>query len=94
MTQAAECGLAAESPERASIQRLADAQQKGMPSKLPRRKSATSKTRVISPEARRAIEEKNRSMIDEFIATGKVEKCPVRWAGGAWKTKMLGGPEA
>lgn len=48
------------------------------------------KATVMSPEARRAAEERNRQLIEEFIAQGKVTKCPTRWAVGAVSMSMFG----
>lgn len=67
-------------------------QKPGM-SKIPRRRIGP-KVAVMSPEARQALEDCNRNMIEEFIAAGKVQKCPVRWASGAVPTSALGGAES
>lgn len=51
------------------------------PSRPVRRRVA--KATIISPEARREAEERNRRMIEEFIASGRVQKCDPMWADGA-----------
>jgi hypothetical protein len=58
----------------------------------PRRRMST-KTAVMSPEARRALEERNRALIEEAVAQGRVTKCPVRWASGAVQGGGFGSQE-
>jgi hypothetical protein len=52
----------------------------------PRRRG---KTIELSPEARREVEDRNRQMIEEFCAQGRVTRLPTRWANGAVVTSTL-----
>jgi hypothetical protein len=48
----------------------------------------------MTPEARRALEEKNQRLIDEAVAEGRITRCPVRWASGSVPAGTFGAPEA
>jgi hypothetical protein len=60
----------------------------------PRRRLASPKAPVMTPEARRALEEKNQRLIDEAVAKGRITRCPVRWASGSVPTGTFGATEA
>lgn len=62
--------------------------------KPPRRRMAGSKIAAMSPEARRAAEERKQRMIDDYLARNEATKCPDRWALGAVSTSMFGTTES
>ena len=60
----------------------------------PRRRMSSAKASAMSPEARRELEDRNRRMIEEAVAEGRVTKCPVRWALGSTVNGTFGAAEA
>ena len=55
-----------------------------------RRRVASTKATVVSPEARRLAEERKQQQIDDFLATGKVTRYEPKWADGAVPMNLFG----
>lgn len=66
----------------------ANASQGGRPRKPIRRRA--SKSIIMSPEARRAIRERELAMVEEFLARNAPTVCPDRWANGAVPDRLFG----
>lgn len=56
----------------------------------PRRRMAANKQAMLSPEERRAIEARERKMIDEHLAAGRVTRLPDMWAQGSISNGIYG----
>ena len=56
----------------------------------PMRRRMVTKAVVTSPEARRAAEDRHRAEVESFIALGKMEKCPPRYALGSVNVTLFG----
>jgi hypothetical protein len=53
----------------------------------PRRRLASAKAVIMSPEQRKILEEANRTLIDAALAEGRVTKLKAMWADGAINTQ-------
>lgn len=58
-----------------------------------RRLTGPNKAAVMSPEARRLLEDNNQRLIQEALAQGRVTRCDTRWAAGAVPSGLLGSQE-